>query len=100
MGTEEKFLAICSALKENPTLNIWLEFAAELKNTNIKYYIITYTKGNLDTEQDLTRSYSTLYDEMGRAITSIPIYIKEGIRVRGALFFLKGLNRKKGSRIE
>lgn len=100
MVIEERFLQICRALRENPTRDLWLEFSDNLKNTSIKYYSITYTKGKLNIDQDLTRSYSTIYDEIGNAITSIPIYTKEGIRVRGALCFLKGLTRKEGSRFE
>ena len=95
MENLENFFQICNALKENPTKKIWLDFADKLKYTNIKHYSITYAKGKVDTEQDLTTSYATLYDEIGKEIISIPIYMKDGTQVRGALFFLRGLTRTK-----
>ena len=97
---DTNFLQICKTLKEKPTRDIWLEFANELKNTNIRYYSITYRNGKIDNEQDLTASYSTLYDEMGKPIVTIPIWTLEGTQARGALYFLRGLSRKKGGRFE
>lgn len=96
MVIAEKFMELCSSLSENPTEELWKEFAAKLEESGIKHYSVSYTEGKVDSEQDLTVSKAILFDSEGKEVTKVPIYLKENDHVKGALIYLKGLTRMGG----
>lgn len=96
MISQEEFVQLCHALTENPSLELWKEFAIKLKETSLKHYSVTYRAGKVDTEQDLLTSNVALFDEKGNEVVSVPIYVRDRDTVKGALFYLRGLTRMTG----
>ena len=83
---------IASTLWKAPTDQNWERFSKALKGSGIVYYkAIFANEGKLSKMQDLAKSSVELYDSKFRPITSVPIFKKEGKRLRGATIYLEGL---------
>ena len=90
----KEFTELCQKLRKDPSSKLWIEFSEQLRQTEIKHYRISYSKGKVDSEEDLITSYISLLDKDGEEVSKIPIYLREGTHVRGALYYLRGLTRK------
>lgn len=70
----------------------WDSFASALKKSNVAYYKIVFAnEGKLNKMQDLTKSFAELYDAKYKRVAKVPIFKKEGKKVRGATIYLMGL---------
>lgn len=80
------------SLWKEPTDKNWKAFAAMLKGSRAKYYKIVFAnEGKLNKMQDLTKSFAELYDAEYRLVTKVPIFKKDGKKLRGATIYLTGL---------
>ena len=86
-----KISEIASLLWKEQSGRNWKMFAKALKGSGLKYYKVVYQKGKLKRAQDLTKSYTELYDVKQRLVTKIPIFEKKGGKIVGATYYMKGL---------
>ncbi len=88
----DKIGSIAEKLMASPSNENWEAFSKALKKSGIKYYkIIFANEGRLNKMQDLTKSVAQLYDSKYRAVARVPVFRKEGRKIRGATIYLKGL---------
>ena len=70
----------------------WEALAGALKGSSVKYYKVVFAnEGKLSKMQDLTKSFVDLYDAKYKQVTKVPLFKKDGKRVRGATIYLTGL---------
>lgn len=82
---------IADKLWKDPSSKNWDSFASALKKSDIKYYKVVYEKGKIANKEDLRDSYAELYDSKSRPAAKVPIYKKDGAKIRGATIYLTGL---------
>ena len=88
-----KIKEVVEELWNDPQAKNWEKFSKSLKGSGIKYYKVVFAdEGKLNKMQDLTKSFAELYDKNYHAIIRIPIFKKDGKRIRGATIYLKGLD--------
>ncbi|MGC8567939.1 MAG: hypothetical protein ACP5RP_01025 [Candidatus Micrarchaeia archaeon] len=78
-------------LWKDSSMENWEEFKKLLKKSKAAYYKVVYTTKNLKKVEDLTKSFAEIYDSNEKLMTKVPIIIKNGKNVEGALIYLKGL---------
>ncbi len=87
-----KISDIADALWKEPSEKNWKSFAATLGKSSVRYYkVIFANEGKLNKMQDLTKSFAELYDSKYKLVTKVPIFKKEGKKVRGSTIYLTGL---------
>ena len=79
-------------LKKKPDRRSWERFYANLKKSRIKQYRVIYKSGKLKNRQDLYASFVELFDASGKLIAVVPLFEKNGRKVRGATKYLVGLS--------
>jgi hypothetical protein len=80
------------ALNKEPSENNWKRFSAALGKSGIRYYRMAWAnEGKLNKMQDLTKSAAELYDQRYKMIAKVPIFVRNGKRIRGATKYLVGL---------
>ncbi|MDE1860335.1 MAG: hypothetical protein KGH72_01310 [Candidatus Micrarchaeota archaeon] len=87
----ENAKTLAEALWKNPTTKGWEAFSGSLAKGGIKYYKIFYEKGKLANKEDLRYSYAELYDSKEKAVCKVPIFRKDGAKIKGATIYLSGL---------
>jgi hypothetical protein len=74
----------------------WKRFGAALKKGKARYYRVNFEKGKVQRVDDLRKSYAEIFDSKAKLIAKIPIFRKEGKKIRGSLIYLKGLTKFNG----
>jgi hypothetical protein len=83
---------IADTLWKKPSRENWLIFARALPKSGLKYYKVVYSNGGkLRKAQELVKSYAQLYDGRERPVIRIPIFEKDGSKILGATYYMKGL---------
>ena len=81
-------------LGKQPTEKNWKAFSLKLHRSSIRYYRIIFTgKGGSSEGEDLKKSYAELYDAGHMRAGTVPLFVKEGGKIRGSTAYLKGLGR-------
>ena len=80
-------------LRKHSTKKNWKAFSSKLHRSSIKYYKIVFTVKSSSKGEDLEKSYVELYDAGHRKAGTVPLFVKEGGKIRGATAYLKGLRR-------
>ncbi len=88
---EKDIIGIAEDLRKDPSERNWKRFGSALKKSEVVYYKIFFGRGKLNKTQDLRKSYAELYDKRRKAITQIPVFMREGKKIDGATIFLVGL---------
>ncbi len=89
---EPTIKATVDALWKEPGKGNWERFAKALPKSGLMYYRVVYENGGkLNRAQDLTKSYAELYDSKQKVVIKIPIFEKEGRKITGATYYMKGL---------
>lgn len=87
-----KIQAAADRLWKEQSDSNWDTFASALKGSGIKYYKVVFAnEGKLNKMQDITKSYANLYDAKYGLVAKVPIFMKDGKRIRGATIYLTGL---------
>ncbi len=86
-----------AALQKDPSIENWKKLAKELEGSKVKYYSISFGDGKLSGKDDLTKAEARLYDSRKRKVAAIPIFIKNGRKIEGALIYLRGLSILNGN---
>ena len=77
---------------KEPSEKNWQAFAEALPKSGLKYYRVVFQKDQkLKKAEDLTESYAELYDAKEKLVLKIPIFKKEGKKIEGATYYMKGL---------
>ncbi len=83
---------IADTLWKKPSKENWAIFVKALPKSGLKYYKVVFSNaGKLKKAQELTKSYAQLYDAHEKLITKIPIFEKDGNRITGATYYMRGL---------
>ena len=82
---------IADTLWKSPTKGNWLAFVKALPKSGLKYYKVVFQKGKIKKVQDLVDDYAQLYDAKQKPAVRIPIYEKDGQKITGATYYMKGL---------
>lgn len=85
------------ALQKGPSRENWKRLAEELEGGKVKYYSISFGGSKLSGKDDLTKAEARLYDSKKRKVAAIPIFVKSGRKVEGALIYLRGLSILNGN---
>ena len=82
---------IADTLWKSPSRENWAAFVKALPNSGLKYYKVVFQKGKIKRVQDLVEDYAQLYDAKQKPAVRIPIYGKDGKKITGATYYMKGL---------
>jgi hypothetical protein len=83
---------IADTLWKEPSEANWKRFAKALPKSGIVYYRAVYQNGGkLNRAQDLTKSYVELYDSKEKLVAKVPIFKRDGGKITGATYYMKGL---------
>ena len=78
-------------LTSRPDKKNWSSFRKSLPGSDIAYYHVVYPS-RVNGIDDLESAYIILYDSKYDRRFRIPVYVKDGVRINGALSYLKGLS--------
>lgn len=91
-GKNEEVGRLAKVLFKEQSEKNWGMIQKALEKSTIKYYRVVWAnEGKLNKMQDLTKSVAELYDSKYKVIAKIPIFLKNGKRLRGATKYLIGL---------
>ncbi|MDE1873983.1 MAG: hypothetical protein KGI04_02585 [Candidatus Micrarchaeota archaeon] len=82
---------IVDALWKSPSRQNWTLFVKALPKSGLRYYKVVFQKGKIKRVTDLVEDYAQLYDAKQKPILRIPIYEKDGKKITGATYYMKGL---------
>ena len=88
----DNFQTILEQLNKEQSEKNWDKFAKELPKSKAKQYRVVYQKGNIAKSDDLLDSYAELFDSKDKMLGKVPIFLREGKKVRGATIYLKRLS--------
>jgi len=84
--------AIVEELWKDPQTRNWERLSSAIDKSDIKYYKVFYEKDNkLRNVDDLKDSYIQIYSANMKSVYKVPLFKKEGRKIRGATIYLKKL---------
>ncbi len=93
---QEDILAVGSqVLWKNPSKYNWKQFSNKLKG-NATYYRVVFEQGKIKKNEDITKSFVEIRNSKRNVLCKVPLFVREGNRLRGATIYLESLQILEG----